>query len=130
MAEVTVRDEMSGDVLTIEPERTLRDAAQAMGERNTGAVVVVDPDQPGPGIVTERDISRAVGQGKDPGREKVSDHVSSSATYADPDWPLVKAANAMVSGGFRHLVVVDGSDLVGVLSIRDVVRRWSENADE
>jgi CBS domain-containing protein len=130
MAEVTVGDEMSGDVLTIEPERTLRDAAQAMGERNTGAVVVVDPDQPGPGIVTERDISRAVGQGKDPGREKVSDHVSSSATYADPDWPLVKAAKAMVSGGFRHLVVVDGSDLVGVLSIRDVVRRWSENADE
>ena len=130
MAEVTVRDEMSGDVLTIEPERTLRDAAQAMGERNTGAAVVVDPDQPGPGIVTERDISRAVGQGKDPGREKVSDHVSSSATYADPDWPLVKAAKAMVSGGFRHLVVVDGSDLVGVLSIRDVVRRWSENAVE
>ena len=130
MAEVTVRDEMSGDVLTIEPERTLREAAQAMGERNTGAVVVVDPDQPGPGIVTERDISRAVGQGKDAGREKVSDHVSSSATYADPDWPLVKAAKAMVSGGFRHLVVVDGSDLVGVVSIRDVVRRWSENADE
>ena len=129
MAEVTVRDEMSGDVLTIEPERTLRDAAQAMGERNTGAAVVVDPDQPGPGIVTERDISRAVGQGKDPGREKVSDHVSSSATYADPDWPLVKAAKAMVSGGFRHLVVVDGSDLVGVLSMRDVVRRWSDDAE-
>jgi CBS domain-containing protein len=128
MAEATVRDEMSGDVLTIEPQRTLRDAARAMGERNTGAVVVVDPEQPGPGIVTERDISRAVGQGKDPGREKVGDHVSASATYAAPDWPLAKAAKAMVSGGFRHLVVVDGSDLVGVLSMRDVVRRWSEEA--
>jgi CBS domain-containing protein len=129
MAEPTVRDEMSDDVITIEPERTLRDAAHAMGERNTGAVVVVDPDEPGPGIVTERDISRAVGEGKDPGQEKVRDHVSSSATYADPDWPLVKAAKAMVSGGFRHLVVVDGSDLVGVLSVRDIIRRWSDDAD-
>src|SRR5215210_2339680 len=128
MAEVTVRDEMSGDVLTIEPERTLRDAAQAMGERNTGAAVVVDPGQPGPGIVTERDISRAVGEGKNPGGEKVADHVSASATYASPDWPLDKAAKAMVSGGFRHLVVIDGSDLVGILSMRDVVRRWSEDA--
>ena len=128
MAEITVRDEMSDDVLTIEPGRTLRDAARAMGERNTGAVVVIDPDQPGPGIVTERDISRAVGQGKDPGREKVGDYVSTSATYAEPDWPMHKAAKAMVSGGFRHLVVIDGSDLVGVLSMRDVVRRWSEEA--
>ncbi len=128
MAEVTVRDEMSPDVLTIEPDRSLQDAAQAMGERNTGAVVVVDPEQPGPGIVTERDISRAVGKGRNPTREKVADHVSSSATYAEPDWPLAKAAKAMVSGGFRHLVVVDGSNLVGVLSMRDIVRRWSEDA--
>ena len=126
MTDTTVGDEMAQDVLTIEPARTLKDAAHAMAERNTGAVVVVDPDQPGPGIVTERDISRAVGRGKDPTREKVSDHVSTSATYAEPDWPLDQAAKAMVSGGFRHLVVVDGADLVGVLSIRDVVRRWTE----
>ena len=128
MSDVTVRDEMSSDVLTIEPDRTLEDAARAMAESNTGAVVVVDPDQPGPGIVTERDVSRAVGAGKSPSREKVGDHVSSSATYAEPDWPLDKAAKAMASGGFRHLVVVDGSDLVGVLSMRDVVRRWSKDA--
>jgi CBS domain-containing protein len=128
MSEVTVRDEMSRDVLTIEPERTLRDAARAMEERNTGAIVVVDPEQPGPGIVTERDVSRAVGRGKDPAREKAGDHVSSTATYAEPDWPLAEAARAMVSGAFRHLVVIDGSALVGVLSMRDVVRRWSEDA--
>ena len=129
MSEVAVRDEMSTDVLTIQPDRTLEDAARAMAENGTGAVVVVDPEQPGPGIVTERDISRAVGAGKSPSREKVGDHVSFNAAYAEPDWPLAKAAKAMASGGFRHLVVVDGTDLVGVLSMRDVVRRWSQNGD-
>jgi CBS domain-containing protein len=125
--EVTVRDEMTADVLTIEPGRTLQDAARAMGKRNAGAVVVIDPEQAGPGIVTERDISRAVGEGKDPAHEKVLDHVQTSATSAEPDWPLVEAARDMISGGFRHLVVVDGSDLVGMLSMRDIVRRWSED---
>lgn len=117
---------MSPDVLTIEPARTLQDAARAMSKHNVGAVIVVDPGQPGPGIVTERDVSRAVGEGRDPSDEKVIDHVSTNASYASPEWPLDKAAKAMVSGGFRHLVVVDGSELVGVLSIRDVVRRWTE----
>src|SRR5918998_4073931 len=128
MSEVTVGDVMSPDVLTIEPGRTLRDAAREMGRRNVGAVIVVDPEQPGPGIVTERDVSRAVGQGKDPKSEKVADHVQGSASYSEPDWPLAKAAKAMVSGGFRHLVVTDGGDLVGVLSMRDIVRRWSQDA--
>jgi CBS domain-containing protein len=129
MTETTVREEMSPDVLTIEPGRTLQEAARAMAERNAGAVVVIDPEQPGPGIVTERDISRAVGAGKDPKREMVSDHVSTSAAYAEPDWPLAKVAKAMSSGGFRHLVVIEGSDLVGVLSMRDIMRRWSEERD-
>jgi CBS domain-containing protein len=127
MSEVTVRDEMTPDALTIEPGRTLEDAARAMGKRNVGAIIVVDPEQPGPGIVTERDVSKAVGEGKDPSRERVGDHVAASASYASPDWPLAKAARTMVSGGFRHLVVVDGTDLVGVLSMRDVVRRWSKD---
>jgi CBS domain-containing protein len=128
MSELTVRDVMSTEVLTIEPARTLADAAREMGERNVGAVIVVDPEQPGPGIVTERDVSRAVGEGKDPTAEAVVDHVATSASYASPDWPLADAAKAMVSGGFRHLVVVDGTELLGVLSMRDVVRSWSEAA--
>jgi CBS domain-containing protein len=126
--EVTIRDEMTPDVLTIGPDRSLKDAAAAMSERNAGAVVVVDPELPGPGIVSERDISRAVGEGKDPTQEKVGDHVQTNAVFAEPDWPLKKAAKAMTSGGFRHLVVVDGSDPVGVLSMRDIVRRWSEDS--
>ena len=126
MSQTTVRDEMSPDVLTIEPARSLHDAAREMGKANVGAIVVIDPEQPGPGVVTERDISRAVGDGKDPNQERVVDHVQTSATYIAPDTSLAEAARAMVSGSFRHLVVVDGTELVGMLSMRDVVRRWSE----
>ncbi len=122
-----VRDAMTSDVLTTGPDRTLRDAAAMMAERNVGAVVVIDPELPGPGIVTERDVSQAVGRGDDPDRERVVDHISTNATQASSDWSLDEAAKAMTSGGFRHLVVIDGGDLVGVLSIRDVVRVWSES---
>jgi CBS domain-containing protein len=87
----------------------------------------MDPDQPGPGIVTERDISRAVGEGLDPGSERVGDHTSTNAAYATPDWPLDEAVDSMRDGGFRHLVVIDGTELVGIVSMRDVVRRWSED---
>ena len=127
MGKVTVGDEMKPDVLTIGPDRTLQEAAHAMSERNAGAVVVVDPELAGPGIVSERDVSRAVGEGKDPTQEKVGDHQQARAAYAEPDWPLAKAAKIMSSRGFRHLVVVDGSDFVGVLSMRDIMRRWSED---
>lgn len=122
-----VRDAMSSNVLTTGADRTLRDAAAMMAERNVGAVVVIDPELPGPGIVTERDVSRAVGRGNDPDRERVVDHISTNATQASSDWSLDEAAKAMTSGGFRHLVVIDGGDLVGVLSMRDVVRVWSES---
>jgi CBS domain-containing protein len=121
---VQVRDGMSGMVVTVNPGHSLRDAAKAMAERRVGAAVVVDPEQPGPGIVTERDLLEAVGSGQNPDTEKVSDHLSSNLTFAAPEWSLERAAEAMVKGGFRHLVVVDGGELVGVLSMRDIVRCW------
>jgi CBS domain-containing protein len=124
---VQVRDAMSSNVLTAGPDRSLREVAGLMAERNVGAVVVIDPELPGPGIVTERDVSQAVGRGGDPDRERVVDHISTNATQASSDWSLDEAAKAMTSGGFRHLVVIDGGDLVGVLSMRDVVRVWSES---
>jgi CBS domain-containing protein len=124
-----VRDGMSNVVLTVGPGHTLRDAAKAMSERGVGAAVVIDPDQPGPGIVTERDILDSVGAGQSPDQERVSDHLSNNLTFASPDWSLERAAEAMVRGGFRHLVVVDGGDMAGVLSMRDIVRCWvSEGA--
>jgi CBS domain-containing protein len=119
-----VRTGMSDVVLTINPGHSLRDAARAMADRGVGAAVVIDPEQPGPGIVTERDILQSIGQGQDPDSERVSDHLSADLTFASPDWSLERAAEAMVRGGFRHLVVVDGGQMVGVLSMRDIVRCW------
>ena len=119
-----VREGMSNVVLTVGPQHTLRDAARAMAERGVGAAIVLDPDQPGPGIVTERDVLESVGSGQNPDEERVADHLSADLTFASPDWSLERAAEAMVRGGFRHLVVVDGGDMAGVLSMRDIVRCW------
>ena len=119
-----VKDGMSGVVLTVNPGHTLREAAKSMADRGVGAAVVVDPEQPGPGIITERDILLCIGGGQSADSEKVADHLSSNLVFAAPDWSLERAAEAMVRGRFRHLVVVDGGELVGVLSIRDIVRCW------
>lgn len=120
-----VRDGMSEVVLTIRPGHTLREAAAAMAERQVGAAIVLDPDAPGPGVITERDILRSVAAGEEPDEELVSDHLTSRLTFASPDWSLEQAAVAMVRGRFRHLVVVEGSELVGMLSMRDIVRCWT-----
>ena len=115
---------MSDRVLTVNPGVSLRDVAKAMAQRRVGAAVVIDPEQPGPGIITERDILYSVSAGQDPDNEQVSEHLSSELTFAAPDWSLERAAAAMVRGGFRHLVVVDGGTMVGILSMRDIVRVW------
>ncbi|MFZ0379882.1 MAG: CBS domain-containing protein [Solirubrobacteraceae bacterium] len=120
-----VREGMSETVLTIGPQHTLREAAEAMCRRNVGAAVVLDPDAQGPGVITERDILRAVGSGEDPDRELVAEHLTTTLTFASPDWSLEQAAAAMVRGRFRHLVVVNGGELAGILSMRDIVRCWT-----
>jgi CBS domain-containing protein len=122
-----VRDGMSTAVVTVNPGHTLREAAEVMAQRGVGAAVVTDPDQPGPGIVTERDLMLAIGSGQAPDGERVADHLSSDLTFAAPDWSLEAAAEAMVRGGFRHLVVVDGGELIGILSMRDIVRCWVQD---
>ena len=122
-----VHEGMSRMVLTVGPDHTLRAVARLMSERQVGAAVVMDPDGHGPGIITERDILVAVGAGQDPDRETVADHLTRDVVYAAPDWSLEEAAAAMVRGGFRHLIVLDGGETVGILSVRDVVRCWTED---
>jgi CBS domain-containing protein len=120
-----VRDGMSTVVLTIGPQHTLREAAHLMSQRNVGAAVVLDPDSPGPGIITERDLLESVGRGEDPDAELVAAHRTRSIVYASPDWSLEQAALEMVRGGFRHLVVIEDGEIAGVLSVRDIVRVWT-----
>jgi CBS domain-containing protein len=122
-----VRDGMSTMVLTVGPQHTLREAARLMAARKVGAAVVLDPDSPGPGIITERDLMESLGAGQDPDAEQVGSHLTSHLVFAAPDWSLEEAAVAMVRGGFRHLVVTEGGDIAGVLSVRDVVRCWTDD---
>ncbi len=121
-----VRHGMSPEVLSIGPAHTLREASRLMSGRRVGAAVVLDPESPGPGILTERDILDAIGKGMDPDKCHVSDHMSDSVISAGPDWSLERAAEEMVKVGIRHLVVVDRGELVGVLSMRDIVRCWTQ----
>jgi len=111
-------------VLTITPGRSLRDAARFMVEHNVGAAVIVDPEQPGPGIVTERDLVRSLGKGEDLDQELVRDHLTSNAFFADAEWGLEHAADAMARGGFRHLVVLDHGEIEGIISMRDIIHVW------
>jgi CBS domain-containing protein len=118
---------MSEVVLTVGPGHTVREAAALMCRRKVGAAVVVDPDGQGPGVITERDILLSLGTGEDPDKELVADHLTADLTFAAPDWSLERAAAAMVRGGFRHLVVVENGSLVGILSMRDIVRCWTQD---
>ena len=120
-----VREGMSSVVLAVGPGHTLREAAAKMAEKGTGAALVFDEESPAPRIITERDILTAVGSGKDLDSERVAEHMSESVISAGPDWSLERAAEEMVKLGIRHLVVVDRGELVGVLSMRDIVRCWT-----
>lgn len=123
-----VRDGMNAEILTIGPNHTLRDASRLMSRRRVGAAVVIDPETAGIGILTERDVLDAIGAGQDPDVEPAGAHLTRDLVFAAPDWLLDDAAVAMVKGGFRHLVVLDGNDVVGILAMRDIVRCWTAAA--
>jgi len=122
-----VREGMNRIVVTVGPGHTLREAARRMTRADVGAAVVIDPEAGGPAIITERDLLRASGRDEDLDSELVGDHLTQRLTYASANWPLERAAGEMVRGRFRHVVVLDGSEVAGVLSMRDIVRCWTSD---
>jgi CBS domain-containing protein len=120
-----VREAMSTVVLTIGPDHTLREASHQMLNRKVGAAVVHDPDGAGIGILTERDVLHSVGAGQDADEERVRDHLTAELVFAAPSWTLDQAAEAMAHGGFRHLVVLEGGEVAGIVSVRDIMAVWS-----
>lgn len=122
-----VSEGMSDVVLTLGPSHTLREAASQMAGKNVGAALVSDDERPVACIVTERDILISIGNGDDPDAERVADHMSDSVISAAPDWSLERAAAEMSRLNIRHLVVYDGPNLVGILSMRDIVRVWTSD---
>jgi len=125
-----VKDGMSQVVLSVGPAHTLRQAARMMSAQRVGAAVVLDHERSGIGILTERDILNSLAADQDPDSELVADHRTGDVVFASPDWTLERAAETMVSAGFRHLVVVDKGEVTGLLSMRDIVRCWSGSSAE
>jgi signal-transduction protein with cAMP-binding, CBS, and nucleotidyltransferase domain len=118
---------MSSVILTVGPGHTLRDAASRMTDKSVGAAIVIDEERPGPGIISERDILNSVGRGEDPDAELVGAHMSESVISAAPDWSLEQAAVEMAHRHIRHLLVIERGEMVGVLSMRDIVRVWTSD---
>ncbi len=120
-----VRDAMNPVVVTVGRDHTLREAARRMTARGVGAAVVIDPALAGPRMITEREILRSNGLGQSVDSETVGAHLEPEYAHAHADWPLGHAATAMGRGGLRHVVVLNGADIVGILSMRDIVRCWT-----
>jgi CBS domain-containing protein len=118
---VTLRDFMTTEhVLTVSAQLTLAEAAREMSVRNVGAAVVMDGDTL-VGIFTERDLLRAVADGVPAGEGHVQSHMTPDPFTLPPGHSPSEAAQIMTERRFRHIPVVDGDRLVGIVSIRDLV---------
>ncbi|MGK2932318.1 MAG: CBS domain-containing protein [Solirubrobacterales bacterium] len=117
---------MSEVVLRVGPSHTLREAAVKMTEYGIGAAIVEDEEWPVPRILTERDILKAIGTNLDPDFEKVCDHMSESVITAGPEWSMERAAMEMSRRKIRHLAIYDNGEMIGILSMRDIMRVWTE----
>ncbi|MBA2643807.1 MAG: CBS domain-containing protein [Actinobacteria bacterium] len=116
----TVADIMTRGLLSVASDATLPAAAAEMTARRVGAVVVLDGDAI-LGILTERDVLRAVAEGR-VDRSTVADWMTRHPETIEPSESTGTAATLMIHGGFRHLPVVDGGKVVGIVSIRDLMR--------
>jgi CBS domain-containing protein len=122
---ILVGDAMSREVLTVGPGHSLREVAQVLAKARVGSAIVHDTDSAGIGIITERDILRAVANGDDLDGATASDHQTTEVVFATTSWSLIEASDAMRRGGFRHLVVLDGGEVVGIISVRDIIKAWA-----
>jgi CBS domain-containing protein len=117
---------MSRDLLSVEPGLALSEVAKRMVDKDVGAVLVTEGTRL-VGILTERDVLRAVARGIDE-TTTVADWMTPDPETLDPNESTEHAAVLMIHGGFRHLPVTDGDEVVGMLSIRDLMRVVLEDA--
>ena len=123
----TVGEIMTSDVLTVEPSDTIGETAQKMVERGVSSAVVSDYGNL-VGIVTERDLTRAVAGRVHSSEARVREWMTSEPVTLTRDASPEEAARVMLDNGFRHIPIVDGESIVGIVSIRDVAR-WSTKDD-
>lgn len=117
-----VLDRKGGNVVTVTADSTVRDAIQTMSDANIGAVVAVDDGKPA-GIFTERDYLRKIAlQGRSSNATPISEVMSSPLITVAPDEPSRDAMSTMTECRCRHLVVLDGDEMVGIVSLGDLVK--------
>src|SRR5437764_7182794 len=117
----TVADLMAADVLTATPSETIADVSARMGERKVGSIVFVDDTRP-VGILTERDMIKVAASGTDTSIAKVSEWMTENPDTVDPEVDVDDAFHRLTEHGYRHMPVVDNGKLVGIVSLRDLVR--------
>ena len=116
---------MTETVVTAPPDRTVREIAEMMRERNVGSVVLIDGDRP-VGFLTDRDLTVSVlADGRDLG-DHAADHASSPVITANAEMNVEEAAELMVRHGVRRLVIVDGDRLTGILTLDDIASRTGD----
>src|SRR6476659_4705130 len=120
--ERTVADVMSRPVVTAQPAETVAVAAQRMADGKVGSVVVIDHDDRAIGILTERDMIRLAAAGSDASTAKVSEWMTGEPDTIDPNVEARAAFSRLAQHGYRHIPVVDGQHLVGIVSMRDLMR--------
>ena len=120
-----LRDVSVRHLLTVDPGATLRRAAKVMTERGVGCAVVIENEKVA-GIITERDILRAIAADQVMDETKVHEVMTRDVVSGAPGWDILRAANAMTEGGFRHLLVMEMDDPVGIVSLRDLLDSMSE----
>jgi CBS domain-containing protein len=119
--DVTVREIMSTEIVSVGPSATVAEAATLMGKQHVGSALVMDGERV-VGIFTERDIVRALGADFDAAGHVVADWMTAQPATVEPDVPVRQALDRMLDAGYRHLPVVEGGSTVGIVSIRDLSR--------
>jgi CBS domain-containing protein len=123
---VLIREVMTETVVTAPPERTVREIAEMMRERNVGSVVLIEEQRP-VGFLTDRDLTVSVlADGRDLG-DHAADHASSPVITANAEMQVEEAAELMVRHGVRRLVIVDGDRLIGILTLDDIASRTGDH---
>jgi CBS domain-containing protein len=122
---VLIREVMTESVVTAPPERTVREIAELMRERNVGSVVLIEERRP-VGFVTDRDLAVSViADGRDHG-DHAADHASSPVITARPEMQVEEAAELMVRHAIRRLVIVDDDRLTGIVTLDDIASRTGD----
>ena len=120
-----LRDVAVRHLLTVDPKSSLRRAAQVMSERGVGCAVAIEKEKVA-GIITERDLLHAIAREQNIDDTAVADVMTREVVSGESGWDLLKAIKTMIDGGFRHLLVMDMDEPIGIVSLRDLMDTMAE----